>query len=129
MSSGRPAGVMIQVTDLASAHEQIVTMNEALILGAVRQNELAEEADRARAEAEAATRGVSESVAKQVLKHLRDQPGIGKHREGGGISLTTSIVPLDDTERRSSRRRCTSGQSSNVRRSGRKELPGADDCM
>ncbi len=67
MSSGRPVGVMIQVTDTVSGHGQIVAMNEALILGAVRQNELTEEADHARAEAEAANSAKDRFMA--VLSH------------------------------------------------------------
>lgn len=37
-------GVMIQVTETAQLHEETVAMNEALVLGAVRQHELAEAA-------------------------------------------------------------------------------------
>ena len=66
-SDGHPVGVMIQVTDPVNGHAQIIAMNEALILGAVRQNELAEEADRARAEAEAANSAKDRFMA--VLSH------------------------------------------------------------
>jgi len=38
-------GVMIQVTESAKLHGQIVAMNEALVLGSVRQHELAEAAE------------------------------------------------------------------------------------
>jgi signal transduction histidine kinase len=40
----RPVGVMIQVTETAKVHEQTVAMNEALMIGAVRQHELTEAA-------------------------------------------------------------------------------------
>ncbi len=39
-------GVMIQVTESTKAHETLVEMNEALLLGSIRQHELVEEADR-----------------------------------------------------------------------------------
>ena len=40
----RPVGVMIQVTEAASFHKDMLAMNEALILGSVRQHELADAA-------------------------------------------------------------------------------------
>ena len=42
------AGVMIQVTETAQFHARTLAMNQALILGAVRQHELTEAAERAR---------------------------------------------------------------------------------
>lgn len=41
----RPVGVMIQVTETAQLHEKTLAMNEALMLGSVRQHELTEAAD------------------------------------------------------------------------------------
>ena len=45
MADERPVGVMVQVTETAKFHEQTVAMNEALLLGAVRQHELTEAAE------------------------------------------------------------------------------------
>ena len=45
MANERPIGVMIQLTETAKVHAQTVAMNEALILGSVRQHELTEAAD------------------------------------------------------------------------------------
>jgi signal transduction histidine kinase len=44
MVNQHPVGVMIQVTETAQFHETTVAMNEALILGSVRQHELTEAA-------------------------------------------------------------------------------------
>ena len=41
----RPVGVMIQVTETAQFHEMTLAINEALMLGSVRQHELTEAAD------------------------------------------------------------------------------------
>jgi len=41
----RPVGVVIQVTETAQFHEMTLAMNEALMLGSVRQHELTEAAD------------------------------------------------------------------------------------
>jgi PAS domain S-box-containing protein len=42
MADERPVGVMIQITEAAQFHEKMVAMNEALILGSLRQHELTE---------------------------------------------------------------------------------------
>ena len=42
----RPMGVMFQVTETAMFHQQAIAMNQELLLTAVRQHELAEEAER-----------------------------------------------------------------------------------
>jgi signal transduction histidine kinase len=49
LADERPVGVMIQVTETARLHEQTVAMNEALMLGSVRQHELAAATDAANA--------------------------------------------------------------------------------
>ncbi len=46
----RPVGVMIQVTETASFHQQATAMNQELLVSAVRQHELAEVADRLNAQ-------------------------------------------------------------------------------
>ena len=45
MANERPAGVIMQVTESAQLHEKTLAMNEALMLGSVRQHELTEAAD------------------------------------------------------------------------------------
>ncbi len=45
MADERPVGVMMQVTEITQLHETTLAMNEALMLGSVRQHELTEAAD------------------------------------------------------------------------------------
>jgi PAS domain S-box-containing protein len=45
LADERPVGVMIQVTETAQFHEKTLAMNEALMLGSLRQHELTEAAD------------------------------------------------------------------------------------
>jgi len=52
LADERLVGVVIQVTETAQFHGKTVAMNEALMLGAVRQHELAEAADRLNAKLE-----------------------------------------------------------------------------
>jgi signal transduction histidine kinase len=52
LADERLVGVIIQVTETAKFHEKTVAMNEALMLGAVRQHELKEAADRLNAKLE-----------------------------------------------------------------------------
>jgi len=52
LADERFVGVIIQVTETAKFHEKTVAMNEALMLGAVRQHELKEAADRLNAKLE-----------------------------------------------------------------------------
>jgi light-regulated signal transduction histidine kinase (bacteriophytochrome) len=51
-----PVGVMIQVTETAQFHEKTLAMNEALMLGSVRQHELAEAAESSNARLQAEIR-------------------------------------------------------------------------
>ena len=64
MEGGSPVGVVIQVMDAARGHGQIVAMNEALVLGALRQ---LEESEAARAEAISANRAKDQFLA--ILSH------------------------------------------------------------
>ena len=50
MGNERPVGAMIQVTETAQSHVRTLAMNEALMLGSVRQHELAAAADWANAQ-------------------------------------------------------------------------------
>jgi signal transduction histidine kinase/ActR/RegA family two-component response regulator len=70
----QPVGIMIQVTETAKFHEQTVAMNEALMLGSLRQHELTESAERlngeletSRMEAESANR--SKDLFLATLSH------------------------------------------------------------
>ncbi|HEX2815573.1 MAG TPA: PAS domain-containing protein, partial [Phenylobacterium sp.] len=45
MADGRPMGVVIQVTETAPPQERTLAMNEALLLGSLRQHELTAAAD------------------------------------------------------------------------------------
>ena len=45
LAEERPVGVMIQVTETAQFHEKTLAMNEALMLGSLRQSELTEESE------------------------------------------------------------------------------------
>jgi signal transduction histidine kinase len=45
-ANARPVGVVLQVTETVQFHEQTLAMNEALVLGSVRQHELTEVSDR-----------------------------------------------------------------------------------
>jgi PAS domain S-box-containing protein len=44
-AEGRPIGVIIQVTESTSFHQQVTAMNQALVLSSVRQHELTEAAE------------------------------------------------------------------------------------
>ena len=45
LAGGRPVAVMLQVTETAQLHGQTIAMNEALLLGSLRQHELTEASD------------------------------------------------------------------------------------
>jgi len=50
IAHARPVGIVIQVTETADFHEMTVAMNEALVLGSLRQHELTEAADASNAQ-------------------------------------------------------------------------------
>jgi two-component sensor histidine kinase len=72
MADERPVGVMIQVTGTAPLHEQTLAINEALVLGSLRQHELAAAAD-------------------SFNDQLRTEIGGHKQRELDALMLTTEI--------------------------------------
>jgi signal transduction histidine kinase len=76
-ANGRPVGVAIQVTETAQFHEKTVAMNEALMLGSVRQHELAEAADAANALllGEISERKQAEEALRQSQAQLTDRAG------------------------------------------------------
>jgi signal transduction histidine kinase len=75
LADERLVGVIIQVTETAQFHGKAVAMNEALMLGAVRQHELAEAADRlnARLEQEITERKQAETELQDAKAALADE--------------------------------------------------------
>ncbi len=72
MSDDGPVGVMVLVTQTAQFHERAIAMNEALILGAVRQHELTEAADASNANLAATDIAKNHFIA--VLSHELRSP-------------------------------------------------------
>ena len=77
MAEDRPVGVMIQVTETAQFHETTVAMNEALVLGSVRQHELTEAADWANAQLqrEISERKQAQEALQLAQAQLQDRAG------------------------------------------------------
>jgi len=77
MADEQPVGVMIQVTETAQLHEKTLAMNEALMLGSVRQHELTEAADsaNARLKREVRERKEAEAALRQAQTQLTDRAG------------------------------------------------------
>jgi signal transduction histidine kinase len=73
----RPVGVVIQVTETGQFHEKTLAMNEALMLGSVRQHELTEAADssNARLQEEIGERKQAEEALQQAQAKLTDRAG------------------------------------------------------
>jgi signal transduction histidine kinase len=73
----RPPGVMIQITETARLQEQTVAMNEALILGSLRQHELTETAEsaNARLQEEISERIRTEELLHRAQAQLSDRAG------------------------------------------------------
>ncbi|HET6407660.1 MAG TPA: PAS domain-containing protein [Chthoniobacteraceae bacterium] len=91
-------GVMLQVTETAEAHGKMVAMNEALVLGSIRQHELAAAAERLSAQLreEAATRaGIATELSEKArlldLTHdaiiVRDMEGEIRYWNNGAEEL------------------------------------------
>ena len=72
MADGRTVGVTIQVIEAGSLHEKTLAMNEALLLGALRQHELTEAAD-----------------SSNIL--LQTEIGVRKQRERDALMLNREI--------------------------------------
>jgi two-component sensor histidine kinase len=83
----RPVGVMIQVTETAQSQEKTLAMNEALVLGALRQHELNEAADLLNLELakEIAERKRAEERAQLLMKELA-------HRGQNQLAVLQSIA-------------------------------------
>jgi signal transduction histidine kinase len=78
MAAERPIGVMIQVNDTLRYNEEAVAMNEALILGAVRQHELSEAADSSNAQLqdEISVRKHAQEELSDAQVRLTDRAGL-----------------------------------------------------
>ncbi len=70
-------GIMIQVTETAEVHDQVVAMNEALMIGSVRQHELTEEAEmvNARLQEEIIQRKHTEEALSEAQGRLTNRAG------------------------------------------------------
>src|SRR5450631_2906636 len=75
LADERPVGVMIQVTETAQFHEKTLAMNEALVLGSLRQHELIEAAGslNVQLQSEITERKLVEAEQKKLDQRLRDQ--------------------------------------------------------
>jgi two-component system, chemotaxis family, CheB/CheR fusion protein len=73
LAEERPVGMMIQVTETAQLHEKTVAMNEALVLGSLRQHELTEAADalNVRLQSEVTERNQVELALRESEEHFR----------------------------------------------------------
>lgn len=77
MADERPVGTMIQVTEIKQLNEKTLAMNEALILGSVRQHELTEAANssNARLQVEITERKQAEEALRQAQVQLSGHAG------------------------------------------------------
>lgn len=70
LEAGETAGVVLQVTETASLHEHTVAMNEALLLGSVRQHELTEAAETLNARLQAEI-GARQEATRELAEKAR----------------------------------------------------------
>src|SRR5712691_11827379 len=84
---------MIQVTDTAQSHEMTLAMNEALMLGSVRQHELTEAAELSNAQ-------LQKEIAER--KRIEEQIGIlareAEHRTKNVLATVQAIVHLTQSD-------------------------------
>jgi two-component sensor histidine kinase len=87
MADGRAAGIVIQVTETAPLNERTLEMNEALLLGALRQHELAQAADLAnrQLQAEVEQRMQSEHDAQLLTKEI-------SHRIKNNLQIVVALI-------------------------------------
>ena len=88
LAEEQPVGIMIQVTEIKQLQEKTMAMNEALLLGSVRQHELTEAAERlnARLVAEIAERERAEhelvGAREEVIHHVQHLEAMVRERTG-----------------------------------------------
>ena len=87
----RPQGIMIQVTETAELREKTLAMNEALILGSIRQHELTSAADLSNAQllVEMGERKLAEEALREAQAQLMDRAG---QLEGLVIESTAELT-------------------------------------
>jgi len=95
MAEERPLGVMIQVTETAQFHENTVAMNEALILGSVRQHELTAAANlsNSRLLEQIGERELAEEALHRAQAQLTDRAG---QLEGLVIERTSELTTTNN---------------------------------
>jgi signal transduction histidine kinase len=91
MMEDRPVGVMMQVAEITQLHEKTLAMNEALLLGSVRQHELTEAADWANAQLrkEISERKQAEEALQLAKAQLLDRAG---QLEGLVVQRTSELT-------------------------------------
>jgi signal transduction histidine kinase len=91
LADERPVGVMIQVTETTQFHEKTLAMNEALMLGSVRQHELTEVSENLNAllHVEIAERKRTEEALRRAQAQLTDRAG---HLEGLVAERTAELI-------------------------------------
>jgi len=87
MTDGRHVGVMIQVTESTRAHETMVEMNEALLLGSLRQHELTEAAE-----------GLNERLLREIAERERTAKELAE--KARLLDLTHDAIIVRDLEGR-----------------------------
>jgi signal transduction histidine kinase len=103
------AGVMVQVTERALLHEKALAMNEALILGSVRQHELAEAAEAATALAREADVRKNDFLAmlahelRNPLAPIRYMLEVMKRADGNGDLIKPALATIERQVRQMTR--------------------------
>jgi signal transduction histidine kinase len=95
MANERPVGVVIQVTETTRFHERTLAMNEALMLGSVRQHELTEAADLSNVhlQEEIVERKQAEELLRRAQEQLMDRAG---QLEGLVTERTSELSATND---------------------------------
>lgn len=101
LADGRPVAVMVQVTEDEQLHEKILGMNEALILGSVRQHELTDAADAENARVKEADIRKNEFLAmlahelRNPLAPIRSMLEIMKRADGDGNLIKPALSTIE----------------------------------
>jgi signal transduction histidine kinase len=101
MLNEHPAGVIVQVTENTQLREKTLAMNQALILGSVRQHELAEAAEAAKALVNAADVRKNEFLAmlahelRNPLAPIRYMVEVMKRADGNGDLIKPALGTIE----------------------------------